>query len=615
MRGFRTGGRYFQTKINGWTVSPDLARARVLHRAPPHMAHPMAFQLARRAALLAAVVPCLSVAAPPRAETGDPAPAAAGDCWLVEGKKREPIFAEACASTPVARVDGVAITTVELMNSVMPAHKEHGPDAKVAHMDLRPVVERLIDVRVIALEAREEGIDEIPAVKEKIGKAEEARLKDILKARAMKDAKVDEAQVERAYAEAVTEYKIHLVRFSSKDDALLVGKRTAQGKTFAAVVKDLVAEKKAQDMGEGYVVASKLAPEVRAALRNAKPGTVTSPIAVGGGWSVTLFLETRTSPDAKKTRAGIEEANLAAHRERLLRQYYTALSKKYAKIDRKLLDSLDFEAPKPGVEALMKDKRTLVRFEGGKTVTVADFTAELDKQFFHGVEDAARQKRANNKKMSTFDAMVFRILLLDEAARQNLRQTDEFKVPMRDATDRILFNAFLENAVAPSVQVSDDDCRKYYEAHKAEYATPAFYRLDGIAFSDVKDAQAAIGKLRAGTDFKWARANADGVIAANKQKLAFEALPVTIASLPEGLAAALSGAKEGEYRLYASPEGEYYVVLLVKEFPAGVQPFEAVQEGIKKKIFSEKVAGSIREWAEKIRQHHKIEIYVSEATK
>ncbi len=514
---------------------------------------------------------------------------------------RAPSVSEDFPSTPVAKIDDEVITAGQLAAAVAGAHGDNRSDAKAGLRDLRPLLDRLVDARLIVLEARDEGIDELPQIKAQIEKIEETKLKDILKAKAWKDLKVDQAQVDRAYREAVKEYRIHALSFEKEDDARQVAARMKQGKGFAEVAQQLVKEKKAQDRGDGYVSGDKLLPEVKAVLEKAKPGTVTAPLKASGSWLVALFTEARRRDDPK-LRADIEAAQLSAE-----------LSKKHAKVDRKLLRAIDYDAPKPGVAALAKDRRALARLEGGKQVTVADLTAELDKQFFHGIEDAAKKKRANQKKEPIFESLLFRLLLVDEAARQRLRETDEFKKPVREATERFLFGAFLENAIAPTLQVTEAECRKYYDEHKAEFTTPAFVQLEGLAFAQAKDAQAAVAKLKAGTDFRWMKEHADGLVPAGKQNLQFEAMPVTLASLPEGLAKSLHGAKEGDYRLHASADGESYVVRLAKEFPAGLQPFQEVQEGIKKRLFSQKVTEAVKGWADKIRQHHDVQVYLGKA--
>ena len=187
-----------------------------------------------------------------------------------------------------------------------------------------------------------------------------------------------------------------------------------------------------------------------------------------------------------------------------------------------------------------------------------------------------------------------------------------FRKPFAAESEKILFNAFMENVVAPSIKVGDDEVRAYYEAHKAEFVTPGMVRLDGLGFADVKDAQAALSRLKAGTDMKWLKANADGVLPAEAQSLRFDGVPVTLGSLPPELAKALQGAKEGDLRLYAG-EGQAYVVQVVQEFPPGHQALEEAQKPIFDRLFGEKVQKAIGDWADKVRPHHEVELFVVKA--
>ena len=68
-------------------------------------------------------------------------------------------------------------------------------------------------------------------------------------------------------------------------------------------------------------------------------------------------------------------------------------------------------------------------------------------------------------------------------------------------------------------------------------------------------------KLREGADFGWLAANAEGQVDKGAPGLlAFDGRPVTTDSMPDGMQKALAGAKAGEFRLYASPEGHFYVL-------------------------------------------------------
>ena len=527
-------------------------------------------------------------------------------------RMRVPLFADDFASTPVARVDGEMITAEELAQALAGAHGQRRADGKAGARDLGPVIERLVNSRLIVAEARDSGLDELPKVAEKIAAVEEQRLKDILRQRVLRDVKADPARVARAYQSLTTGYRMRALNFAREEDAKLVRARMAKGASFAEVAAQLVAEQKAKDAGEGWLPGSGLGPAVGPAVRRAKPPAVLPPVKESGAWIVIHLLEVSRKDDPAR-RAEAEGDQLNHAREEALRRYYDQLTRLNAKVDRKLLNSLDWDAPKPGAAALLKDQRVLARLSGGTKLTVADLGRELGRHFWHGLEEAAAKKRIGLRVQDSWDSLLFRSLLLEEATRQRLRDTDEFRKPVRAETEKILFNAFMENVVAPSIKVDDQEIRSHYEAHKADYLTPAMVKLDGLGFADVKDAQAALSRLKAGTDLKWLRANADGVLPAEAQSLRFEGVPVTLSSLPPELGNALKGAKEGDFRLYAG-DGQSYVVQVVQEIPPGYQPLESAEKAIFDRIFVEKVGKAIDGWADKVRPHHQVEIFVVKAS-
>ena len=122
-------------------------------------------------------------------------------------------------------------------------------------------------------------------------------------------------------------------------------------------------------------------------------------------------------PENPKARAEAEAISLLEQKKKALKKYYDELVKKYAKIDEKLLKKLDFEAKKPGFEALKKDKRVLATVQGQDPVTVGLLSTALAEQFFHGVDNATQKKRLNNSKGTTLDALIsVRVVATDVGA-------------------------------------------------------------------------------------------------------------------------------------------------------------------------------------------------------
>jgi hypothetical protein len=337
---------------------------------------------------------------------------------------------------------------------------------------------------------------------------------------------------------------------------------------------------------------------------------MTPPVKVEKGFAVVL-LEATQYPDNQEQWAIAQWAVLSARHNEELRRQYRLLRKKYAQVDRALLKKIDFEAKKPGIEALGKDQRVLVRIEGEAPVTVADLTREVAAAYFHGASQAVKsKKKINQGKEAALDNLLGRRLFTKEALVRKIQDTPAFRHKLQDHENSLLFSAGVERAVLPEVRVTEADEKAYYQAHLSEYTYPRFLRLEGLAFSGAKDAQAALAKLRAGTDFKFLAQNADGQIKPEAAQLQFDGGVLSAADLPPAVQSSLAGAKTGDYRLHQEG-GEHYVIHVVEEFPPRARPFEDARADAGKKIQAEKVAQAVKDWIAQLRKAYPIEVYLA----
>ena len=81
--------------------------------------------------------------------------------------------------------------------------------------------------------------------------------------------------------------------------------------------------------------------------------------------------------------------------------------------------------------------------------------------------------------------------------------------------------------------------------------------------------------------------------------------------MPDGVRKVLAGARTGDYRLYASPEGPLYVLAVQAVIAPTPQPYDEVRETIAKKLHGEKVKKAVEAYAAKLRAHTKVETYLT----
>lgn len=520
-----------------------------------------------------------------------------------------PLFTEAFASVPVAAVDGELITLEQLMAVLSLSHQARTESAGKRDTDFRPALDRLIDMKLCVQEAVDMGLDELPEVKEAIHGFEEPLLVGQLEGSVTKDVKADAAEVDRIYKEAVRELKLRSLLFDKEEDAQAFKGAVAGGKPFEPLAKQLLADKKAKgSLDADYVGLDRMLPQVRQAIGGAPAGALE--IVKGNeGWSVVQVLDARY-PDNALVRAKVEAASLEGQQDRVIKKFREGLVKKYARTDEKLLGKLDLEAPKPGFKALRKDQRAVVRIAGEKPVTVADLAHGMELKFFHGIEGPIKEHKVNDAKLDVLDKLVGKRVLLKEARRRGIPATREYRQLVSENRDATLFAAYLERVVRPEVKVTEKEGQEYYDQHKAEFMTPAMYKLESLTFSSAKDAQAALDKLRGGTDFQWLRANAGGQIKEDARAAQLDGVVLSASSLPGELRQQLSGTKAGDYRM--TQIGDQYSVLRVANVTPGAEQSYAQSRGaIGKKLIGENFGKAIKETAAKLRAEHEVVVYMT----
>lgn len=525
---------------------------------------------------------------------------------------KAPLFSEGFSATPVAQVEGETITVAQLTAALAGLHvMQASDDTQAGKRDFGPALDRLINARLLIVEAREMGIDELPEFRDAVKEFERNAGQEILKERVIKDVKADPAKLERVYKDMVREWKVRSVLIYQEANAKAFQAGLKAGKSFDALAKQAVADKKGEwtDKAE-FLPRAKMLPQILAALGGVEAGKVSPPAKVDEGWAIMEVQDVRY-PEDPAARAQAEKVVRSEAQKKALQDYYVGLVKKYAKINKKLLEAVDFDAPRPGLAALQKDRRVLASFTGGeKPITVGDLADTLAEGFFHGTERAAKGKKINLKKLDAFDGLLSRKVVPLEASAQRVQDTADFGRKVSDFESNLLFTRFIEKVIVPELKIDEPAVKKYWEAHKSDYTYPAFWRLESLAFKDAKSAQGAIDKLRSGTDFKWLNANAEGQLKPSERKVPLGGV-LADSALPKDVAAALRGAKKGDLRLYASPESQYYAVHVVDYTPPSDQPFEEVREAVTQRLYLDSLGKAIEDWAGKLRKLRKVEVFIT----
>lgn len=521
---------------------------------------------------------------------------------------RAPLFGG--GDLPVAKAGGEVVTVDDLAQALTLAHEGAEEGAAGKKNDATVILQRLVDVRLVVEEARAMGIGELPELRREIAAFETRTEREHLQQKALRGVKADPLATERAYHLATKEWKLRSVLFQKEADARTFLGEVASGGAFEAAAERMVKAGNATSGGPAeFHTRAAMLPQVVQALLPLGKGAVTDPIHVGSGWAVMRIEDERfpeSAPQLERARA----ESLAFNQKLALRRYYDGLLARYVKVDRKLVDALDLEASEPGIAALRKDGRVVARIQGAAPVTVGEMTAAIEQRAYHGIEGAIQKKKVNAQKADALDALVSERIVPLEAKRLGIRRTRAFRKAVDGYRESLLFAAFVARAVAPGVKVEESEIRAHYDAHRADFRQSDLYKLESLGFRDAKAAQAALSKLQAGADFRWMRANADGLLKAGEGSFELDGSTVSASTMPAALREGITGARKGDYRLVADG-GKAHVVHVLEVTAPGELPFEDAKARIQRELVGQRTSAALKEWIAKLRAAKPVKIYLT----
>ncbi len=513
----------------------------------------------------------------------------------------------------VATVDGDPITLKEFNKAIASSHAGRPGGQSPGRIDFSGMMKRLINIRLIVLEAKNMGLAELPEIVKPIEGYSRQTLRELLLETYVKDITVDEDGVKPIYQEMIKEWKLKSISFKKEEDAKRIEVELKAGKDFDEMVKKAnewdIAE--ADEKGQ-YVKGKDLTRPIAQLISKMAVGSISPIISAGKRKFIIFKLEGIRFPEKKDLRAWERARRQTLNQKKVAaaRAYYSALKKKYVKLDQKRIDGLDFEAKEPGIEKLLKDRRILARIRGEKPITVSDLTKAIKKKFYHGIKLAIDSKRVNKAKAAILQAMLEKKILLKEALNKGIDKTDEYMTRVKANENSVIFSAFIRKVVTPDIKLNIEELKTYYKENVDQFIAPEMMRIKSLIFQKRDDAVAAIDTLKEGTDFNWLSAHADGQVDTDtKGLLTFGSRPVTVSSFPEKMQKAVSGAKPGEFKLYATPAGHFYVLYIYQIISPEPQPFEKVKKDIAKDIFNTKIKKAVETWTDKLREYYPVTIY------
>jgi peptidyl-prolyl cis-trans isomerase SurA len=190
-----------------------------------------------------------------------------------------------------------------------------------------------------------------------------------------------------------------------------------------------------------------------------------------------------------------------------------------------------------------------------------------------------------------------------DVEKQGLNYED-FKDQVRR---NLLMREVIGREVGSRIQLSRDDARKYYEAHKKEFESPGMVRLGQILISTEKRkpeeaekrANEALAELKAGQRFaEIAKKYSDGPSAEQGGDVGL----MKEGSLAPDIAAVVAKLDISEFSNPIQTRYGYIILKVLERYSAGIPKFEEVEQRVNEVIYDQRMQPDLRGYLKRLRK-------------
>jgi peptidyl-prolyl cis-trans isomerase C len=249
-----------------------------------------------------------------------------------------------------------------------------------------------------------------------------------------------------------------------------------------------------------------------------------------------------------------------------------------------------------------QDGKVLVTIDNEK-ITLNEFNKALDKIPMNMKMLVATE----SGKRTYLDNLITKRLLLREAKKEKIDSDKEFLERLDEIKDQLLMESLLKKKLTIEGKVTDEDLKKYYDAHKEEFKKEGEINTRHILLKTEDEAKQVLARLQKGEDFVELakRYSIDPNAKASGGEIGFHPRG---SLLPEYESQALKLKKVGQISGIVKTQFGYHIIRLEGIKPPTYVPFDEVKEFIKQKIGQEKQKELFEKYVQDLKKSSKITI-------
>lgn len=368
----------------------------------------------------------------------------------------------------VAEVGDRAITVQDVRDFLAKLSEEAGQEP------LRDHVQTMIDIELLLLEARSQGLERSSAYLTRMSRIRKTKLVSEYERRTI-DATVEEGEVEE-YID-----REGLARAVRLGDILVADRETAEkatreiegGASFADVARKLSMNEETAAQG-GYtgrfVTRDEVIPFLAEELFGLAVGSLSAPVQIGNRYAIFKILDETTAQLNSRQRLKIAEALAQKKRDSAKAELVAELRDQYRLEPVRDGIAAAVEALRPGATDGGPDLSAiaLYQYDGG-AITAADLIGAAKGRKGNVLETL----RDAEQVVSFAEQYIVPDAMLQEAAvRQGIEREEEVAQWLKEQGEQLLIKGLRSKVLKERVPITEDDLRQYYEANAERFLHP-----------------------------------------------------------------------------------------------------------------------------------------------
>ena len=402
---------------------------------------------------------------------------------------------------PTVAAVGDQTITVQDVRDFLAKLPEHAKGEEAGKEQLRDHLQTMIDIELLLMEARSQGLERSSAYLTKMIRIRKAKLVSEYERRTI-DATVEDGEVEE-YID-----REGLARAVRLGDILVADLETAEkaareiegGASFADVARKLSMNEETAarggDIGR-FITRDEMIPVLAEKLFGLAVGSVSDPVQIGDRYAVFKILDETTAQLNPRQRIKIAEELQRKKRGIAKAELVAELRDKYRLEPVRDGIAAAVEALRPGAADVGHDPSAIVlyQYDGGE-ITAADLISAAKSRKGNVLETL----RDAEQVVSFAEQYIVPDMMIQEAAvRQGIDREEEVAQWLEEQGKQMLARGLRAYVLNERVTITEDDLRQYYEANAERFLHPEQTEVQEILVRTEIEALRLKGMIEDGT--------------------------------------------------------------------------------------------------------------------